>query len=454
MGELEKLLMGLIVKQERDPERTLYFGLADHVSWKVETGDTGPSLIFDSAVATSYAAPLLQVLEHRPIPWGLFDLDTAFLTCDLHVIRTQHPNFNPENQRQWWMLTVGPSRGEVAPTDVYSDPTSPEGLTRSIESIVPAPKELQNILERFSESDGIADSTSQQIRALLNISAPTQGKVAVYDVGQGNCNAVCDESGSPLLYFDFGRPLPFNHHTSPNPPPTFCFTKKPPIVLSHWDFDHFGAVVLRGKNWHPYAINTDWIAPRQYAGAIHQRLISKLSTGNRIHFWPKGVKSLKFPLGTLIECTGPNSMQPQERNNSGIAMVAELVHGPNMPPASVLMPGDADFPFVPFIQPNKLSGLVASHHGARVANVPIARMPGRVAFSVGRNNCYGHPSTGVENAYKASGWNSQAFTYDRKPCCPGGVVSSGGIELTQLATGGWPLCPPCYGQYCSLCLTQ
>ncbi|MFW0778698.1 hypothetical protein ACM6N5_00470 [Rossellomorea marisflavi] len=80
------------------------------------------------------------------------------------------------------------------------------------------------------------DSTEEKITELLRGVSRTK-LVSVYNVGQGACNALCDASGVPLVYFDFGGGFGRNAHTYPVNT-KFCFTKIPLIILSHWDKDH------------------------------------------------------------------------------------------------------------------------------------------------------------------------------------------------------------------------
>jgi hypothetical protein len=79
---------------------------------------------------------------------------------------------------------------------------------------------------------------------LKNVSRATS--VLVRDVGQANFSSLRDDQGRAILHYDVGFPISFNRHTFPNP---HAFNidsgETPPIVLSHWDWDHLhGALCL------------------------------------------------------------------------------------------------------------------------------------------------------------------------------------------------------------------
>lgn len=412
-----------------------------------------PSLVLDAAKAASLNWPLGRHLEGKNFGWGRFDLESALITTDLSQVYQRFTTFSPENLRQWWMAVLGPPSGEGVPARVYEDLTTPEGTNASIRALWPVPPELQPSLERLSELHGIP-ATVSPIRRLLRRVRAKRPFVAVYDVGQGNCNAVCDEAGVPQLYFDFGRPLPFNAHTAPVPFPRFCFSAPPLIVLSHWDFDHWGAVRLPRKMWHQWAINSPWIAPRQYLGPIHLELANKLFGNKMLLLWPDALDLMKSALGDLVRCTGPNALTPGDRNDTGLAFYASDKSQRRRPRDSVLLPGDADFAFIPARNSrHALTGLVASHHGGHVCRVPPPKgYCAHLAVSVGWDNTYGHPRRNAMAAYANAGWHAQMFTWDREEC---GETRLGSIGL-RIRESQAPLRmnPPCGGTSCSLCIVK
>ena len=90
--------------------------------------------------------------------------------------------------------------------------------------------------------------------------------LAVYDVGQGNANALLNEYLIPEMYFDPVRLFMVIKNSTQNL--VFCFTNNPAIILSHWDADHWAGTyaTMVGKTYP--AMNRTWIAPLQKVGAI------------------------------------------------------------------------------------------------------------------------------------------------------------------------------------------
>ncbi len=113
-----------------------------------------------------------------------------------------------------------------------------------------------------AEEDDISDSLSPVTNSHCT---------AVFDVGQGNCNAVLDSYGRPCCYFDFGGGITNNAFTYPLALSSFCFcSNNPPIVLSHWDWDHWSSAMrYHGAPLSPGAAAARWIVPRQSITTVH-----------------------------------------------------------------------------------------------------------------------------------------------------------------------------------------
>jgi hypothetical protein len=62
--------------------------------------------------------------------------------------------------------------------------------------------------------------------------------LVAYDVGQGTALGLLCGSEDARLFFDLGGGAYGNKKTRPNPL-RFCWRANPPIVLSHWDTDHW-----------------------------------------------------------------------------------------------------------------------------------------------------------------------------------------------------------------------
>ena len=92
----------------------------------------------------------------------------------------------------------------------------------------------------------------------------------VHDVGQASCVTVLDQYFDPVCNFDFGWPISFNRKTAPAVKPP-CFQSRVPVVLSHWDMDHWGLAIRSfptravgrsiGVTFHASALGREWIVP-------------------------------------------------------------------------------------------------------------------------------------------------------------------------------------------------
>jgi hypothetical protein len=257
--------------------------------------------------------------------------------------------------------------------------------------------------------------------------------LAVYDVGQGNCNAVVNDAGMPFLYFDLGTAWGFNSKTRPKTI-NFCFSAEPAIVLSHWDQDHWFAV-----RYDPRALDRKWIVPQQQLRPSHAKLAAELLAKGNLLVCPPNFGSIPLPFmpGQLIECTGSTM------NDSGIALQIHFTERSHERPQrrkrfTVVAAGDAAFRYVPV---GGFDSFVAPHHGAflKPKDVPKAAGASKYAVSYGSNNTYGHPTSSMERQYRSSGWVTRLET------------PNGGIVLGPHLVSAPSL--PCAGR-CSFALVQ
>lgn len=290
----------------------------------------------------------------------------------------------------------------------------------------------------------------------------------VYDVGQGSASALVDSYEHPRIFFDIGKPISVFNHTRPANPPDFfhCDTTKitpkgnwfhAPVVLSHWDFDHWAGVLKSASvktlpdgtkvaklTLIPHALDRYWIAPNQERlnlGPTHReliRLLAKSINGNSgmsaLQYWPEKLTQVPFKHGVVIRATpdaGAESSVAAQRNNSGLVMLLTYPvnkHIPNNSAPWVLLPGDARWEAIPMNLGNgKLVGMVVSHHGGLLGNVPVAspwlgsKSPNpNVVCSVGRPNAvgkkpYGHPDLAALAKHVASNWDTVTLTSNLMP---------------------------------------
>jgi hypothetical protein len=284
-------------------------------------------------------------------------------------------------------------------------------------------------------------SNEQEIRsALVNLSNKVEW-VAVYDVGQGAANGLCCSRGAPLVYFDLGGGVLVHTSTFSRAFSNICFTYSPPVVLSHWDWDHWSS----GQRFN--ATDLKWVAPLQNLGAVHATFAASIAKKDNLLIWPADLRALQIGQVTLEKCTGRSG-----RNNTGIAA---LVAGPDGE-KPIMLPGDARYSAIP-------SGLadchavVVPHHGADMRNNMVPRCAGhiasRAAYSYGSANTFGHPCIATYNSHDAQAWPHRHIAPNRgiDLHTPDARPALGHIGLT------WSAMPrpllPC-SNHCSLALKQ
>ena len=290
----------------------------------------------------------------------------------------------------------------------------------------------------------LPDAPEPAIRAALEPASIAAG-IAIYDVGQGNCNAILNESGYPSLYFDVGGGVAQNRHTFPAALQRFCVQQvEQTIVLSHWDHDHWSSAV----RFHELQ-KLRWIIPRQRLGGKHAAFLSSLraKAGEaNVLVWPEHLSHLQVGDVTVIRCSGPRT----DRNRSGLALIIEPKHR-NLR-KRVLLPGDCPYRYID-AGADAYTSLVVSHHGGRTDRRKTAAVPrsdgdscGRLVYSVGSGNSYNHPLPDVMASHAAS-WGTSRLTTKRR-----GKVGLGHVHLywdnadpdIQLLCGGTGCDLVCY----------
>lgn len=332
--------------------------------------------------------PLLKKMQAAEHPW-LAELETWSLLAEIHPDAYERlPGLGGRRiqENRWYTVTLGGDA--IARSYVFGDITSDEPLTSiglSGVGFLPLSTPDVRFLETTVSLRGIPDTNAEQIQAILNGSQlrgrPTTNTfVGCYNVGQGNCTAICQQDGYPLLYVDFGCGVLRNAKTFPREMRP-CLTSNQPIVLSHWDLDHW-ALALR----FPKAEDSKWIVPRQGPlGATHVKFAQRLHQKGNLLIWPSRQEQMGTAHGII--CKLPQS---RSRNQSGLVMTAETRwHEPS--PIRTLLPGDAPYCYIPAKAQTDLAGLVVSHHGGshRGDSPPQACPDHKCGYSFGIGNSYG-----------------------------------------------------------------
>ena len=273
--------------------------------------------------------------------------------------------------------------------------------------------------------------------------------IAVYDVGQASMNALVNAFEHPVMFFDFGWPAAFNTTSIPKTLKYFNpmslerddINVRTPVVLSHLDWDHWAYAYQSGRakwdpkigawvtvpTYRPDAIKRPWLMRRPQLtahklGPSHIHFVDTLSKtkldlgGIALNFWPEKKQELNLGGCTIFSCnpaSGSRNLPSFLRNNQGLGMLIFDSHSGSR----TLLPGDADYPSIPDFAKQRLTGLVATHHGGKVTkgSIPNATAHGRMVFSV-FPGCYSNmPHPDVESEAYLKGWHI-ARTSERVDC--------------------------------------
>lgn len=369
-----------------------YYGRVDSVE-VIDNQNSETLIQLDAVAADSFDAelfhgvPFTDVLDRLPL--AVLEFSTLRTPSQLqgYLREAAQPG-------AWLQVQTVPKSTTTVDVDYYSGLFA-DGVTQASE-IKPVEEKLALTLSAAFNFDDIPDETEPGIASLLDPITAVDF-ITVYDVGQGNLNALWESDGAAQLYFDFGGAVTANKQTFPKKPGKLCFADHPPIVLSHWDWDHWSSAGRYGQ-----ILDSHWIVPRcEDPGAHHRALAWDLHRRKHLHIWPRNMTQYDGHYFKIEKCTGTG------RNDSGLAMV---VHGEESAESrrEVLLTGDAAYGCIPEVtKKTRFGAVVASHHGAIVDSIsevkPTAK-GGSLVYSVGNGNQFCHPRLHAELEYLQAGW--------------------------------------------------
>lgn len=364
-----------------------YFGFLD----SIESRGEKLRLIFDAVPAKYF----LKDYNNIKIKWdNLHTLSIHLLPKkeELDTLSRDKVRFIEE---RWYFLELSDSgpRAEIF-HDISSDNEEISHIKR-ITHLRKNGKLARQLYKQFS-LDEFPDANERDLLRITRLNGERISFIAAYNVGQGNCNALCSLQSEPLVYFDFGCGC-YHHRNTYNGMQRYCFEKKPPIILSHWHADHWAATAYTNE-----AFDVPWIVPRQKIGATPWKHASQLYSKGNLHIWPASLNSLNTRIGTIIKCQG------RHKNHSGLSLLTAITGKQNI--HYYLLPGDSAFRFIP-IRNRPLDGFIAPHHGAYIACDPLPHHnSGQIIYSYGAPNSYGHPDPRAIRRYELNGWQSRGDT--------------------------------------------
>lgn len=388
--------------------REEYYGYVASVDYFDEFSD----VTFD--VTPKYQIDELNIDNKDGILAYLSDYKAAFVTIKLSRDNLQQIRFDRGKKitkGRWFTFVLNGGNNEsieaVFNSNNIDEPPTPSRISE-LTCLFNFQEEAVKLKRIFSLEWIPENATEHQIRDTLNkpfdiLSADHGLYVACYNVGQGNCCSLCVPPGEPLLYFDFGGGYRRDADTYPEGK-SFCFSFNPPIVLSHWDGDHW----ISGR-LHEEAQDCQWIAPRQRK--LTQDAVSfamQLHNKGKLLLWSDGLPAITFPWGTILKLPDNSTT-----NQSGLVLVTRLDKDDCMD--IVLLPGDAQYGRISKqLKLHEINGLIASHHGAEdvTGRIPTSRGTHKIAYAYGEPNHHGHPSQAAIDKYEIAGWLNRYNTPD------------------------------------------
>lgn len=294
---------------------------------------------------------------------------------------------------------------------------------------------------------------------------------AAYDVGQGSANGLLKSNGQVTLFHDIGCGVYRNASTRP-PNLLLCNSHEAPIILSHWDTDHWAGARCFAPSSRPNTfLHRTWIAPYDLTiGPKHIAFAASiLSAGGKlILVQTEAIKTQSYTLtdGRILKLIRGSG---DDRNGAGIAM--EILNFPENW-QRWLLTGDVSYEHLtPHICESYLA-MSVPHHGSRLdpsANVPFpVRTQGyaRLIYSFGADNSFRHPKPDCVIEHERAGWAHTDWVPHSKIAkgIVGGDVTAtachhpGPSHLGAILVGwnGPPITPrfPCCNTQCNASLMQ
>lgn len=413
-----------------------------------EVAQQGPgrTLVFDGIEASSLRKAPPDLGRAAETQW---EPNTWMIAVEPNQMK-RWPALDQADEETWMAIrfTHVTDGGESDGGAYLYPPAGPDGQRHTLQLLSVQPLGDSRALRRlnsFARLKGIPAAKKQTISQIFSdaLARAREPAVVVYDVGQANWNAVVEVGDCqarppvPVLFFDCGVPFGRNYSTLPSPiiDPFANAGPQVPVILSHWDMDHWTGAAsgqplygTRGIviNWSPTALDRTWIVPNQGRHATGQkitptawRLALALHRLGKLVVWPTLLNRINLPQGGRIVKCVPAPLVGGKNNNSGLAMIVKTA-STRRPDALTILPSDADYASLAINYPELydpgmcFTGLVASHHGADLVGPPPRALADWSKLAVSHGRRYGHPTAASLAAHAAAGWSFQYETHVRR----------------------------------------
>ena len=436
----------------------------------IEADDDGRVRVALDAVSTRSADGLLS--QHTRTQWRAVwasiigtaappgDLLAPFDGLELLRLEvTAPPGLIPElfvaahGDAPWLQLTLASGAAGGVPAIAYTSLFAP-GQVASITGIAP-PFGMTAMLLHAAFS--MADWPLTPANQIAPEFAPVRADLwHAFDVGQGSANGFVSDDGPVYLFHDIGCGAYANAKTCPGGL-VLCHTRPAPIVLSHWDTDHWAGACRFAPLGNPTAfLKRTWFVPFDATiGPTHITFATSiLNAGGSIVVLPPGAwQSPWLPLAdnrSLRLLRGNGST----RNCSGVAL--EVRDGEQR---RWLLTGDVEYQYLTPHLARDYVGMSVPHHGAVVKDpsaIPLPSAPyARLIYSFGHDNSYRHPRQSCLTAHQLQGWDHDQWVMhpDASVVAQGEVLATacnlaGTAHLGSIAVGWVAQPPPSPGPPC------
>ena len=419
----------------REPVERRVYARITSIEPEPESGMEGPRVVLFEAVDAKQLDEILSSVKQSESVGFFGEFAQLGLISVLEADEKKGFDFaslQGAGEENWLELRLEePGRGEsqiLQYTNLFSEP-----VPRSMSIMAHISKRSGKFalaLDRMMGTDKIPDADPLDIGRAF--SGDTIFGAAAYDVGQGNWQGLLNCWGMPIAYFDLGGGVLGHVHSFPPEMNEVCFVRRPPVVLSHWDWDHWSSAQRFTD-----ALEMTWIVPRQQLGPVQRVFLYNLQQHRDVLFWPKDLTALRVGQIKIRKCLG------RGKNHSGLAI---SVSPPNYwRDEDILFTGDCDYRQIPGWDDTYRHVLVP-HHGAQMPSndipSPECEVYSCATISRGHQNRWDHPREITLRRHGAAGWTR----FKDLGCCPRTydngdhhlLLWDNGLTLLAKLSSGWP----------------
>ena len=270
----------------------------------------------------------------------------------------------------------------------------------------------EEIKEGIKELFNVDNFTIEEFNdELMYDKLKTATSLKIINVGQGLSNALCDNKNNPLLYLDIGTGCGINKCTTPQNL-EFNLKKKPIIILSHIDEDHWSGVRIAKDS-----LDMIWVAPKQSTNNKKRiiKLYSELHSRGNLYYINNDIilTNVNDYINEFVIFKG-NGPDVNVHNNSTNLYINSIKN------KKILLCSDTRYEYINKIYAEDINILCASHHGGeytgnKLGNIPKCAICNKIVYSYGKHekfnpdyNSHKHPSK--KSDYRSSGWNKEYDT--------------------------------------------